>query len=137
MRPKPVELAPREAHEQLVLTQRLLDPLETGRQAARSMGDVDQAWAFWTRAAGETLLALACPDITPNSLPGGAAFLLAPPHLPRGRGTDLLLREVRPYPKQRRDTRGPLTCPLVRIQATEDPSGTSSAGWSGRRVAWA
>ena len=42
----------------------------------------------------ETLLALACTDIAPDSLPAGATFQLAPPHLPRGHGTDQVLREV-------------------------------------------
>ena len=121
IRPKPVELAPREEHERLLLTQRLLDPLETGWQAALSTGDVDQAWALWTTAAEESLLALACPDITPDSLPAGAALPLAPPHFPRGRGTDKLLREVRLGPKQRHDTGGPLTYPLARIQAAQGP----------------
>ena len=88
VRPKPVALAPREEHERFLLIQRLLDPLEAGWQAALSTGDVDQAWAFWTTAAEETLLAMACPDITPDSLPVGANLPLAPPHLPRGRGTD-------------------------------------------------
>ena len=121
IRPKPVELAPREEHERLLLTQRLVDPLETSLQAALSTGDVDRAWAFWTTAAEETLLALACLDITPDSLPAGAALSLAPSHLPRGRGTDQLLREVRLCPKQRRDTGGPLTCPLARMQAAQGP----------------
>ena len=88
VRPKPVALAPREEHERLLLTQLLLDPLEAGWQAALSTGDVHRAWAFWTTAAEETLLALACPDITPDSLPAGAALPLTLPHLPRSRGTD-------------------------------------------------
>ena len=88
VRPKTVALAPREEHERLLLTQRLLDPLEAGWQAALSTGDVDRAWAFWTTAAEETLLALVCPDITPDSLPARATLPLPPPHLPRGRGTD-------------------------------------------------
>ena len=46
--------------------------------------------------AEETLLALSCLDIAPDSLPAGGALLLAPP---RGRGTDQLLREVRLCPK--------------------------------------
>ena len=78
---------------------------------------MDRAWAFWTTTAEETLLALACPDITPDTLPAGATLPLAPPHLPRGRGRDQLLREVRLCPKQRRDTGGPLTCPVARVQA--------------------
>ena len=85
VRPKPVELAPREEHERLLLVDRLLDPLEAGWRAALSASDVDQAWAFWTT---ETLLALSCPDIAPDTLPAGAALPLAPLHLPRGRGTD-------------------------------------------------
>ena len=91
VRPKPVALAPREEHERLLLTQRLLDPMEAGWQAALSTGDGDRASAFWTTAAEETLLALACPDITPDSLPARAMLPLPPPHLPRGRGTDQLL----------------------------------------------
>ena len=110
-------MALREEHERLLLRQRLPDPLEAGWQAALSTGDVDGAWAFWTTAAEETLLALACPDISPDSLPAGATLPLAPPHLPRGRGTDHLLREVRLCPKQRRDTGGPLTCRVACIQA--------------------
>ena len=78
-------LAPRAEYERLLLTQRLLDPLEAGWQAALSIGDVDGAWAFCTTAAEETLLALACPDITPDSLPAGATLPLAPPHPPCGR----------------------------------------------------
>ena len=104
VRPEPVAPAPREKHERLLLMQRLLDPLEAGWRAALSTGDVDRAWAFWTTTAEETLLALACPDITPDSLPAGAALLLAPSHLRRGRGTNQLLREVRLCPKQRQDT---------------------------------
>ena len=73
--------------------------------------------AFWTMAAEETLLALVCPDITPDSLPAGTALPLAPPNLQRGTGTDQLLQEVRLCPKQCRDTGGALTCPLARIQA--------------------
>ena len=88
---------------------------------ALSTGDVDQAWAFWTTAAEETLPALTCLDITVDSLPAGAALPLAPPHLPRGTGTDQLLREVRLCPKHCRDTGGPLTCPLARIQAAQGP----------------
>ena len=72
IRPKPGELAPREEHERLLLVHRLLDPLEAGWQAARSMGDVD--WAFPTTEAEKTLLGLACPDITLDFLRGG------PPH---------------------------------------------------------
>ena len=82
---------------------------------------MDRTWAFWTTTAEETLLALACPDITPDTLPAGATLPLAPPHLPRGRGTDQLLREVRLCPKQRRDTGGGLTCPVARIQAAKGP----------------
>ena len=82
---------------------------------------MDRAWAFWTTTAEETLLALACPDITLGTLPAGAILPLAPPHLLRGRGTDQLLREVRLCPKQRRDTGGPLTCPVARIQAAQGP----------------
>ena len=41
--PKPFALAPREEHARLLLTQRLLDPLEAGWQAALSTGDVDRA----------------------------------------------------------------------------------------------
>ena len=51
----------------------------------------------------------------------GAAQQLAPPHLPRGMRTDQLLRDVRLCPKQRRDTGGPHTCPLARIQAAQGP----------------
>ena len=83
--------------------------------------DVDRARAFWTTAAEEALLTLACPDITPDTLPAGATLPLAPPHLPRGRGTDQLLQEGRLCPKQRRDTGGPLTYQVPRIQAAEGP----------------
>ena len=82
---------------------------------------MDRAWTFWTTTAEETLLALACPDIILDTLPAGATPPLAPPHLPRGRGTDQLLREVRICPKQRRDTGGSLTCPVARIQAAQGP----------------
>ena len=113
--PEPIELAPREEHERLLLVHRLVDPLEAGWRAALSTGDVDQAWAIWATAAEETLLALSYPDIAPDSLPAGAALTLAPPHLPRGRRADQLFREVRLCPKQRRDTGGALTCPLARV----------------------
>ena len=99
VRPKPVVQAQREEHERLLLVQRLLDPLEAWWQAALGAWDVDRAWAFWTTTAEEILLAMACPDITPDTLPAGATLLLAPRHLPRGRGTDQLLREVRLCPK--------------------------------------
>ena len=82
---------------------------------------MDPAWAFWTMTAEETLLVLSCLGIAPDSLPAEAALPLAPPHLPRGRGTDQLLCEVCLCPKQRRDTGGPLTCPVVRIQAAHGP----------------
>ena len=121
VRPKPVVPAPREEHERLLLVQRLLDPLEAGWRAALCTGDMDRSWAFWTTTAEETILAL-CPDIIPDSLPAVATLPQAPPHLPRGRGTDQLLREVRLCPKQRRDTGGPLTCPVPRIQAAEGPT---------------
>ena len=104
-----------------ILVQRLVDPLEAGWRAALSTGDVDRAWAFWTTTAAETLLALAYPDVTPDSLLAGATLPLAPSHLPRGRGTDQLLREVRLRPKQRRDTGGPLSYPIARIQAAQGP----------------
>ena len=82
---------------------------------------VDQAWAFWTTAAEETLLALSSPDIAPDTLPAGGALPLAPLHLPWGRGTDQLLLALRLCPRQRGDTGGPLTCSLARIQATQRP----------------
>ena len=47
--------------------------------------------------------------------PGWGCAPTSPPHVPRGEGTDQLLGEVRLYPKQRRDTGGPLICPLARI----------------------
>ena len=121
VRPKPAVLAQREVHKRLLLVQRVLDPLEAGWQAALATGDVDRACAFWTTITEEALLALACPDITPDTLPPRANLPLAPPHLPHGRGTDQLLREVRLCPKQRRDTGGPLTCPVARIQAAQGP----------------
>ena len=134
VRPKPIELAPREELERLLLVDHLLDPTEDGSRAALSLADVDQAWAFWTTGAQETLLALSCPDIAPNTLPLGAALPLAPPHLPRGKGTDRLLRDVRLCPKQRRDTGGPLTCPLGASEWPRAPSKKSSAGWNSRRT---
>ena len=121
VRPEPMVPAQQEEHERLLLVYHLLDPLEAGWQAALATGDVDRAWAFWTATAEEALLALACPDITPDTLPAGATLPLAPPHLPRGRGTDQLLREVCLCPKQRRDTGGALTCPVARIQAAQGP----------------
>ena len=123
VRPKPVPLPPREEHGHLLLVQRLLDPLEAGWREALSTGDVDLAWSFWTTPAEETLLALACPDISPDALSPGATLPLPPPppHLPRGRGTDHFLREVRLCAKQRRDTGGPLTCPVARIQVAQGP----------------
>ena len=120
VRPRPVVPALCEEHERLLLVRRLLYPLKAGWRAALSTGDMDRAWAFWTTAAGQTILALACPDITPDSLPAGATLPLAPPHLPRGRGTDQMFR-VRLCPKQWRDTGGPLTCPVARIQAAQGP----------------
>ena len=121
VRPKPLVPAQREEHERLLLVQRLLDPMEAVWRTALATGDVDRAWAFWIATAEETLLALACPDITPDSLPTGATLPLAPPHLPRGRSTDQLLWEVRLCPKQRRDTGGALTCPVARVQAAQGP----------------
>ena len=121
VRPKPVALARREEHMRLLLTQCLLEPLEAGWQASLSTGVVDWAWAFWTTAAEQALPAIASPDIPPDSLPARAALPLAPPHLSRGRGTDHLLCEVHLCPKQRRDTKGPLTCRVARIQAPQGP----------------
>ena len=119
---KTVVLAPREEHERLLLIQGLLNPLEASWQATLSTGDVDLAWALWTTAAEEeTLLALDCPDITPDSLPDGATLTSAPPHLPCGWGTDQLLREVRLCPKPHRDNGGPLSCPVARIHAAHGP----------------
>ena len=74
VRPKPVVPAQRDEHEGLLLVQRLLNPLEAGWQAAVAAGGVDRAWAFWTTTAAETLLALACPDITPDTVPAGATL---------------------------------------------------------------
>ena len=68
VRPKRLVPAQLEEHERLLLVQRLLDPMEAGWQAALATRDVDRAWAFWTTTAEETLLALACPDITPDTL---------------------------------------------------------------------
>ena len=82
VRPKPVVPAQREEHERLLLVQGLLDPLEARWRAALSAGDVDRAWALWTTTAEETLLALACLDITPDSLPAGAT--LPPPRQGHG-----------------------------------------------------
>ena len=121
IRPKPIELAPREEHERLLLVHRPLDPLEAGRRAALSMGDVHQARAFWTTGAEETLLALSCPEIVGDSLPSGPSLPLAPPHPPRGRRTDRLLLEVRLCPKQRRDTGVPLTLPGAQQAAGAGP----------------
>ena len=138
VRPKPVALAPREVHERLLLTQCLLDPLEAGWQAALSTEDADRAWAFWTTAAEETLLALACPDITPDSLPAGATLPLVPPHLPCGRGTDQLSERCASAPSSAGTPGGAGGRSLALWRASRRPrapSGTSSAGWSGRRKA--
>ena len=121
VRPEPPVPAQREEQERLLLVQRLLDPMEAGWRTALAIVDVDRAWAFWTATAEEMLLAVACPDITPDTLPAGATLPLASPHLPRGRGTDELLRVVRLCPKQRRDTGGPLTCSVARVQAAQGP----------------
>ena len=67
--PKPIELAPWEEHEQLLLVERLLDPMEAGWRATLSTADVDQALAFCTTAAEEALLALSCAEVTPDTLP--------------------------------------------------------------------
>ena len=115
-RPKLVAPAPREEHEHLLLVQRLLDPVEAQSRAALSTRDVNPAWAFWTTAAEETPLALAYPETTPDSLPAGATLPPAPFHLPCGRGTDQLLREVHLCPKQRWDTGGPLLCLVACIR---------------------
>ena len=88
VRPKPLEPAQREVHKPLCLFQRLLNPMEAGWRAALSAGDMDRAWAFETTTAEETILALACLDITPAPLPAAARLPLPLPHLPRGRGTD-------------------------------------------------
>ena len=110
VRPKPIEVVPREEHERPIL-----DPLVAGWRTALSPGDVDQAWALWTTAAEEILLALSYPHIAPDTLSAGAALPLAPPHLPQ------LLRVVRLCPKQRRDTGGLLTCPVARVEAAQGP----------------
>ena len=116
--PKPVVPAQREEHELLLLVQRLIDPLEVGWQAALAARDVDRAWAFWTTTAEETLSPWpAWTSLRTPSRLGPPSRCPPPPHLPRGRGTDQLVREVRLCPKQRRDTGGPLTCPVARIQA--------------------
>ena len=86
-----------------------------------STGDLEHSWAFRTTAAEETLLALSCPDIAPDTLPTEAGLTLAVPHLPRGRGAHQLLCEVPVCPKQRRDTGGPLAYPPARIQAAQGP----------------
>ena len=41
IRPKPIELAPREEHERLILMHRLSDPVEAGWRAALSTGGMD------------------------------------------------------------------------------------------------
>ena len=120
VRPRPIELAPLEEHQRLLLVNRHVDPSEVGWRTALATGDVDRACAFLTTAADETLLALSCPDVTPDTLPG-AALRLNLRHLPRGKGTNELLCEVRLCPKERRDTGGPLTCPLLRFQAAQVP----------------
>ena len=123
VRPKLVALAPREEHERLLLTQRLLDPLEAGRQAALATGDVDRAWAFWTTAAEETLLTPACPDITPDSLPAGAVQPLAPPH---GERTSCSVR-CACAPSSTGTPGGRSPAPRRASRRPRGPSGTSSA----------
>ena len=132
IRPKPVALAPREEHERLLLRQRLLDPLEPGWQAALSTGDVDRAWALWTTAAEEPLLALACPDITPDFLPAGATLPLAPPITSPAAPTSSSVRCA----SAPSNAATPGGCFLALRRASRrprGPSGTSSAGWNDRR----
>ena len=121
VRPAPIQLAQRDAADQDRLVSCLWDPLEPWRRAALGTADVDFVWEFWTWAAEETLLALSCPDLTPESVAADSPLPAAPSHLPRGRGTDRLLRTVRLCPKQRRSTGAPLTCPQARIQAAQGP----------------
>ena len=94
VRPKSVVAAQREEHERLPV-QRLLHQTAAGWQAALATEDMYRAWALWTTTAEEALLALRCPDISPDTFLAGATLPLAPPHLPRGGGTDQLLWEVR------------------------------------------
>ena len=54
------------------------------KRGAMSTSNVDHAWAAWTTAAGETLLALSSPKVTLDMLPAGATLPVAQPHLPRG-----------------------------------------------------
>ena len=96
VRPKPIELAPQEEHERLLLVDCLLDPTEDGWRAALSTADVDQAWAFWTPAAQATLLALFCPDIAPNTLPAGAAMPHTTPTSPAHDGDEAALLRTSP-----------------------------------------
>ena len=128
VRPKPVVPAQREEHERLLLVRRLLDPLEAGWWAGLSTGDMDRAWALWTTTAEEPILALACPDITPDSLPVGATLPQAPPHLPRGTGKDQLLREVRLCPSNGGTPRD--RAPWRASRRPRGLSGTSYAGWT-------
>ena len=133
VRPKPVTPAPREEHEQLLLVHHLLDPLEAGWRAALSTGDVDRAWAFWTTAAEETLLALACPEISPDSLPAGATLPLAPSTSPAaGVPTSCSGRYAcAPSYVGTPEVRCPaLWCASMRPKG---PSGASSAGWNDHR----
>ena len=117
VRPKPITLAPWDEHEHLLLMDRFLGPLEAGWRAALATGGLDHG------GGGDPPrpLQLNIIDDTPDMLPVGAVLPLAPPHLPRGRGTDRLLREVRLCLKQRWGTGVPLTCPLARIQAAQGP----------------
>ena len=142
IRPKPIALALREEHERLLLTRRLLDPLQAGWQAALSTGDMDRAWGLWTTVAEGTLLPWPTRTspltltLTTESLPDGAMLPPPAPHLPRGRGTDQLLREVRLYAKQRRNTQGGRFPTLWRafISPGTSPGRPPLAGTTGTRL---
>ena len=117
VRPAPIQLAQLDIADQDRLVSCLLDPLEPRWRAALDTADVDCTGGFWTWAAEETVLALSCPDPTPELVAADSPLPAAPPHLPRGRGTDRLLRTVCLCPKQRRSTRASLRCPQARIAA--------------------
>ena len=89
LRPRPVDVPPREATLRMELEERLNSapplPHYDGLVAARQ---VDSLWAYWTWAAEEFLLALSVPTLRPGDIDGRQPLPVAPASLQRGAGHD-------------------------------------------------